>query len=40
MQLLLSYYSVNSFLPNVICYTTIPSINEVLYLESCILYIF
>ena len=30
-------YSVNSFIANVICYITIPSLNEVLYLVSCIL---
>ena len=30
-------YSVNSFIANVICYITIPSLNKVLYLVSCIL---
>ena len=28
-------YSVNSFIANVICYITIPSLNKVLYLVSC-----
>ena len=32
-------YSVNSFIANVICYITIPSLNKVLYLVSCILYL-
>ena len=32
------HYSVNSFMVNVICYITIPSLNKVLYLVSCILY--
>ena len=31
-------YSVNSFIANVICYITIPSLNKVLYLVSYILY--
>ena len=30
----LSLYSVNSFIANVICYITIPSLNKVLYLVS------
>ena len=32
-------YSVNSFIANFICYITIPSLNKVLYLVSCILYL-
>ena len=33
-----SLYSINSFIANVICYITIPSLNKVLYLVSfCIL---
>ena len=30
-----SLNSVNSFIANVICYITIPSLNKVLYLVSC-----
>ena len=30
------FYSVNSFIANVICYITIPSLNKVLNLVSCI----
>ena len=33
-HMLASYYSVNSFIANVICYITIPSLNKVLYLVS------
>ena len=36
---LYSVISVNSFIANVICYITIPSLNKVLYLVSCILYL-
>ena len=33
-----SVINCNSFIANVICYITIPSLNKVLYLVSCILY--
>ena len=32
-------YSVNSFIANVICYITIPSLNKILYLVSCVFFV-